>query len=254
MRFLVVLVLILIGTGCSIIGPGERGIRVSLGKASTDVKEPGAYFWFPVLAGMKTINIQLQKSEVEASAASKDMQEIKTHVAVNWSITPNKVVDTYKNIGDEDDVLARVITPAVNEAFKAALSKKTAEEVLAKRMELKKEIDDTLKERLSAYGVTLTDVSIVNLTFSKEFTEAIEKKQIAEQQAKQSEYVAQQAIQEAKAEVNRARGQSEAQKLLKATITKEILQQRAIEKWDGKFPQIIGSGALPFVDFKLEGR
>jgi regulator of protease activity HflC (stomatin/prohibitin superfamily) len=135
--------------------------------------------------------------------------------------------------------------------MKSATAKKTAEEILTKRAELKTEIDDSLRERLAKYGVTVTDVSITNLTFSQEFTAAIERKQIAEQEAKQAEYGAQKAVQEARAEVNRAKGQAEAQALLKSTITAEILQQRAIEKWDGKFPQVMGAQALPFLNMKL---
>lgn len=245
--------LVVLMSSCTIIGPGKRGIRISLGQTSNEVKEPGVYFWLPILIGMAEMNVQIQKSEVDASAASKDMQEIRTHVAVNWQITSEKVVETYKNIGDEDDVLKRIITPAVTEAFKAAMSKKTAEEVLAKRTELKNEIDEMLKGRLAVYGVTLNDVSIINLTFSKEFTDAIESKQIAEQNAKKAEYEALQAIQKAKAEVNLAKGQAEAQNLQKQTITPALLQKMAIDKWDGHFPQFLGGNTpLPFVHIGKE--
>jgi prohibitin 1 len=251
MRAVVALLVVVLVSGCSVVGPGERGVRVSLGSASDDVKEPGAYFWLPFLLGMAKLDVQVQKSEVESSAASKDMQEITTHVAVNWSISPEKVVQLYKTVGDEDDILDRIISPAVNEVMKASTAKRTAEEALTRRMEMKADIDTVLKTRLATYGVNLSDVNIVNFTFSKEFMDAIEKKQIAEQEAKQAEYVALQAIQQAKAEVNRAKGQAEAQQLLRTTLTPAILQQRAIEKWDGSFPQVMGNGALPFISLKL---
>ncbi len=252
-KFALYIVFITLVSGCSMVGPGQRGVRVSLGKASEDAKEPGAYLWVPFLLGMVHIDVQIQKSEIEASAASSDMQEIKTHVAVNWSLSPDKVVNTYKTIGDENDVLSRIISPAVNEAFKSAISKKTASEVLAKRMILKQEIDDILKARLLAYGVTLNDVSIVNLSFSPEFTKAIENKQIAEQEAEQAKYVALKAIEQAKADVNRAEGQAKSQALLKASITPTLLQKMAIDKWDGHFPTVMGSGgALPFLNIKLK--
>lgn len=250
MKFALIALLVVM-SGCSVVGPGQRGVRISLGKASDDAKDPGAYLWIPFLMGMKQIDVQIQKSEIEASAASSDMQEIKTHVAVNWSLSPDQVVKTYKTIGDEDDVLNRIIAPAVNEAFKSAISKKTAAEVLGKRMVLKQEIDDVLKTRLIAYGVTLNDVSIVNLTFSAEFTKAIEEKQIAEQQAEQAKYSAAKAIEDAKAQVNIARGQAESQRLVKETITPALLQKMAIEKWDGKFPQVMGAQGVPFLNMNL---
>lgn len=251
MKQLVVIFALIGLSACTVVGPGERGVRVSLGTTSSDVKEPGAYLWIPFLVGMSKIDVQIQKSEIEASAASSDMQEIKTHVAVNWSLSPDKVVQTYKTIGDERDVLDRIISPAVNEAFKSAIARHTAAEVLGKRMVLKKEIDDGLMSRLAAYGVTLNDVSIVNLTFSSEFTKAIEEKQVAEQKAEQAKYAALQAVEDAKAAVNQARGQAESQRLVKETITPALLQKLAIEKWDGKFPQYMGgSGPLPFLNVK----
>lgn len=204
------------------------------------------------MTDVRKINVQIQKSEIDSTAATKDMQDVHAHVAVNWSMAIKDVLRTYKEIGDQDAVLARIIDPSVNEVMKAATARRTAEEVLTKRMEMKTDIDNGLKDRLAQYGIHFNDVSIVNLKFSPEFTRAIEQKQIAEQQAKQAEYVALKATQEAKAEVERAKGQAAAQTLMKTTITPQILQQRAIEKWDGHFPQIVSNGVMPFIDFKMK--
>ena len=233
-------------TGCSIVGPGEKGIRVTLGAVSGDVKDSGVYLWVPFFTDVRKISIQIQKSDVQGAAATRDMQDVHADVAVNWSMNATGLIETYKNVGDESAVLNRIISKSVQEVLKASTAKRAAEEVLTKRLELKADIDLALKDRLKAYGITLHDVSIVNLTFSPGFTHAIEQKQIAEQ----AEYVAAKATQDARAEVERAKGQSEAQRLLKQTITREILQQRAIEKWDGHFPHFMGSGALPLIDMR----
>lgn len=251
MKFLIFLVLSVFLSACTIVGPGEVGVRISGGKVSEDPKPPGMYFWMPVFAWMANVDVQIQKTEVESTAASKDMQDVFANVALNWSLSPEKVVSTYKSIGDEGAVYNRIIMPAVNEVMKSACAKRTAEQVLTHRMEMKNDIDEGLKQRLEQYGVTLHDVNIVNLQFSKGFAEAIEHKQIAEQQAQQAVYVAQKATQEAKAEVERAKGQAASQNLIRASITPEILQQRAIEKWNGQFPQVMGSGALPFINLKV---
>lgn len=241
-------------SSCSIVNPGQKGIRVSLGNASK-VLEPGAYLWVPIVYGLAKIDTQIQKTDIKTGAASKDMQEIATELAVNWSINGEKSLTMYKEIGDEDAVYNRIIAPAVSEVMKSVVSKRTAEEVLTKRLELKKDIDEGLTNRLKNYGVTLHDVSIVNFSFSHEFTVAIEQKQIAEQKAKQSEYDAQRAVKEADAEVNRAKGQAEAQKLLRLTLSPELLQMKAIEKWDGNFPQVMGgNGTLPFINLKLNSK
>lgn len=250
MKKLIVFLCIVFLSACSVVGPGERGVRISLGKVADEPKPSGAYLWVPFLLGMVKINVQIQKAEIKAASASKDMQEIIADVVVNWSLSPENVVRTYKEIGNEDDVERRILTPAVNEVMKSASAKRTAEEVLTKRTELKSDIDASLKTRLNQYGISVQDVSIVNLKFSKEFSDAIESKQIAEQQAKQAVYHAEKATQEAKAEIERAKGQAQAQQLVRASITKDILQQKAIEKWDGKFPIYMGSGVLPFINIK----
>ena len=241
--------------GCTIVHPGQRGVRTFMGKPLTQADEPGSHLWFPIVYGVNKVDVQIEKTDIEASASSFDMQEVTTHVAVNWSLSPEKVVDTYIKIGDEDDVVRRIITPAVQEVFKASISKKTAEAMLSKRMELKEEIDRGLKDRLGAYGVTLYDVSIVNLTFDPQFSKAIEEKQIAEQRSKQASYEADKAKQDARAAVETARGEAEAQALLKSTLTKDILEKLAIEKWNGILPVYSGgNGAMPFLNLhKLGG-
>jgi prohibitin 1 len=236
-------------SACSVVGPGQRGVRVNLGSVSEDPKPPGAYLWLPFVMGMVKMDVQIQKSDIESTAATKDMQDVHAHVAINWSLAPENTVKTYKTIGDEDLVEQRILIPAVNEVMKAATSKRNAEEVLSKRTELKQDIDNGLKDRLAHYGITLEDVSIVNLKFSQDFSASIERKQIAEQEAKQAEYVAKKATQEAAAEIEHAKGQSEAQRLMKISMTPETLQQRAIDKWDGHFPTYMG-GSLPFINLK----
>lgn len=241
MRNIILLGLVLL-TGCSVVGPGERGVRISLGKASNEALPSGAYLWVPFFYGMTKLDMQIQKDEVETSAASKDLQEITTKVAVNWSLSPDKIVETYRTIGDEDAVDNRIIDPAVSEVVKSTTAGKTAEEILTKRIELKNQIDTALRNRLAQYGVIINDISITNLAFSPEFMKAVERKQIAEQKAKEAEYDALRATKEADSEVNRAKGQAEAQKLLRTSTSPELLKLKYLEKWDGKLPTIMTGG------------
>ncbi len=137
----------------------------------------------------------------------------------------------------------------VTEILKANTNKKTAEQIIAQRSDLKEDIEKDLKSRLTPYHLMIDDVALVNFSFSHEFNAAIEAKQVAEQEAKQAEFVAQKATQEAQAEINRAKGQAESQRLLRLTLTPELLQKQAIEKWDGHFPMVMGgNGTLPLIN------
>lgn len=249
MKLLVVFCILL--SGCSMVGPGEKALSTTFGSVGAEPLSSGLHLWIPFLHGITKFDLRVQKSIIETTAASKDLQEIHTNIAVNWRINPNTLVQFFKDVGYEDDAVQKVITPAVSEVLKYATAKKTAEEIIGRRSDLKADIDSVIGERLKRYGVLVDDVSIVNVGFSPDFTHAIEQKQIAEQQSKQAQYLAEKAVKDADAEVNKARGQRDAQQLLKATLTQEILQKMAIEKWNGEFPQVMGSQMLPFINMSL---
>lgn len=233
----------------AIINAGERGVLMNFGKVSDIVLDEGIHPIIPIITSVKKLSVRVQKNDVPAEAASKDLQNVKTDVAINWHIDPNKANAVYQRIGDESQIVYRIMTPAVSEVVKAAVAKKNAEEIVTQRTDLKAEIDESITNRLQSYGIMVDDVSLIDVIFSDEFSKAIEAKQIAEQEAKRAEFIALKAEKEAQADVNRAKGQAEAQQLLRSTITPELLQKQAIEKWDGHFPTVLGgNGALPFID------
>lgn len=238
----------------STVGPGERGIRITLGKTGDEVLGEGPHFKVPFVSSIKTMSIRIHKSQDNSEAATRDMQRVGATVALNWTINPDSVGKMLREVGTEESIENNIIAPAVSEVLKAATAKLTAEEVLTKRIELKTTIDDMLIKRLTGYGLIVKDISLVDLSFTAEFNKAVENKQIAEQDAKQAEYVALKATQDAKATVNAAKGvaeaklinaraQAEGQKLLKQTLTRDVLQLEYLKKWDGKLPSVLtGNG------------
>lgn len=233
----------------TIVNAGERGVVMHFGKVQNQILDEGMHPIMPIFTSVKKLSVRVQKNDINARAASKDLQDVTTEVAINWHVDPTQVNTVYQRIGGNDQIVNGIITPAVSEVLKAATAKKNVEEILTKRTELKGEIDEQLKKRLAAYGLIVDDVSLVNFGFSPEFNKAIEAKQIAEQEAKQAEFTALRAKQDAEAAVNRAKGQAEAQRLQRMTLTPELLQQQAIDKWDGRFPTVMGgNGTLPFIN------
>jgi len=234
---------------CVTVNPGERGVVIKLGKVQDGILDEGIHPVIPFITSVKTLNVRIQKTDIETSAGTKDLQSVNTNLALNWYIEPTQVNKVYQQIGNEQDVVTRIITPALNEVLKAATPRKTAEEILIQRAELKEEIDRDIKKRLAVYGIQVTEVALVNVAFSPEFAKAIEAKQIAEQQVQQAKYEAMKARQDAEAEVNQAKGKAEAQRLLRQTLTPELLQKQAIEKWNGQFPTVMGgSSTLPLIN------
>lgn len=192
------------------VGPGERGVRITMGAVGAEVLGEGPHFKLPYFSSIQTMSIRVHKSEDTSEAATKDLQRVGAKVAFNWTVNPESVGKMLREVGTAESIENNIIAPAVSEVLKAATAKLTAEEVLTKRMELKATIDEMLIKRLSSYGLIVKDISLVDLSFTKEFNHAVEQKQVAEQEAKQAEYVALKATQDAIAAVNTAKGQAEA--------------------------------------------
>jgi prohibitin 1 len=232
-----------------IINPGEAGVLSVLGKAQDGTLLEGLHFKPPFVAKVDIYDLTVQKFEVPAQSSTKDLQDLSASFAINFRLDPTQVVDIRRKQGTLQNIVSKIIAPQTQESFKVAAARRTVEEAITKREELKQDFDMALDARLEKYGIIVLDTSVVDLNFSPEFSKAVEEKQIAEQRAQRAVYVAQEAEQEAEATVNRAKGQAESQRLLRETLTPELLQKQAIEKWDGHFPQVIGgNGALPFIN------
>jgi prohibitin 1 len=222
-----------------VINAGERGVLMQFGRVQETVFSEGIHVIIPIVNTVKKISVRVQKQEISAEASSKDLQDIYIDIALNWHIIPEKTNVIFQNIGDEKDVFEKIINPALKEVLKAIIARFTAEEIVTKRGEVKSDIDNTLITRLHSYYIAVDDISLVNFNFSDRFSEAVEAKQIAEQDAKRAGFIALKAAKEAEAKVNLAKGEAEVNKLLHESLTNEILARQAIEKWDGKLPLIM---------------
>ncbi|WP_434688389.1 prohibitin family protein [Pseudanabaena minima] len=231
-----------------VINAGERGVLMQFGQVQPQVLEEGIHPIIPIAQTVKKMSVRVQKQEITAEASSKDLQEVFTDVALNWHISPNHANTIYQQIGDKLAIIDRIIDPAVEEVLKAVMAKYTAEEIITKRGNVKDEVDTLLTNRLSGYNITVDDISLVHVHFSPKFRDAVEAKQIAEQEAKRADFIALKAIKEAEAKVNLARGEGESQRILRETLSPELLQKQAIDKWNGTLPLIVGESNTKLLD------
>lgn len=245
--FVVFVALVLAFGSWGTIDPGHRGIVVRMGRVTGEIKGEGMYTKTPWVETVFPMDVRLQKEQVETEGASRDLQSVKTTVAVNYNFDPAKVADLYQKVGS--DYQSTVIAPAMQESIKAVLAQYTAEELIAKRETVREGIAGLIRDKLTPAGIDVGAVNIVNFEFSHAFNQAIEAKVTAEQNAlaaknllAQKQFEAQQAI--AVAEGKAKAMQVEAQAL---QTNPQILQLRALEKWDGVLPRVSG-GAVPFVD------
>lgn len=234
--------------GCfSTIKTGEIGIKVRFGKIISSTTNEGIVFKLP-FEQMKKINVKVQKYENEEpfSTSTKDMQIVNNiMVSINYQIDGTKAIDLYKIVGT--NYQTTVLEPAIQETIKAVISKYTAEELVTKRSEISLDINTTLDERISSYGINSVAVSINNFDFSDSYNQAIEQKAVAEQEVETSKNQLEKAKIDAEKKKVEAQGEAEANALLEQSLTDEIIMQQFIEKWNGQLPTTMTTDAIPFI-------
>ena len=249
--FIVLVILFMLLAPFKAIDVGERGVVLNFGAFNGRIMDSGLNWKTPIIDSVVTYNVQTQKDEVQVTAASKDLQDVTATIAVNYQIDSKSVGSLHQKIGRE--YASRIISPAIQEAVKAATAKYTAEELITKRVEVKDIMKSTLIERLAKDFIIVEEVSIVNFAFSGSFNQAIEAKVTAEQNAlasknklEQVKYEAQQAIEKAKAEAEAIKIQASA---INAQGGADYVKLQAISKWDGHLPtQMIPNSTVPFID------
>ncbi|MFV9511179.1 prohibitin family protein [Tepidibacillus sp. LV47] len=235
-----------------IVDAGNRGVVTQLGAVQNRVLNEGLHFKIPFIQQVIQLEVRVQKEQTEQTAASKDLQVVTTTVAVNFHLIPDEVNHLYQKVGMA--YKERIVAPAIGESLKAVTAQYTAEELISKRSEVSEKVKETLAKKLATYYMQLDEINITEFKFSDEYNQAIEQKQIAEQQALKAKLDLQRVEIEAKQKIEQAKAEAEALKLQKQEVTKELIELRkieaqmeAIKKWDGKLPNVTG-GSIPFID------
>jgi regulator of protease activity HflC (stomatin/prohibitin superfamily) len=208
-----------------------------------------------------------------AASASKDLQDVRTDVALNYHINPDNAQLVYQQLGF--DYSSRVITPAIQESVKQVTARFNAEELITKREIVKTEIESQIKQRLSVYNLVVETISITEFKFSDQFTRAVEAKVEAEQRALQAqnelrriEIEAQQAEAKAfgeqkaniaKAEgikqsnILQAEGEAEAIRIIDEQLRQNpnYLEWLKTQRWNGVLPLVVGEGGTPFIQIPV---
>lgn len=246
---ILILVIALAASSFVIVEAGHTGVVVTLGKVDENVWQEGLHFKIPLVQEVVMIDNRITKLEVDTEAFSKDLQTVSTTIAINYRVDTAKSYSIYKNIGrDYESVL---VTPAVNEVLKATAAQYTAEESVTNRTLVSDGLVEGLNQKLNDIGLYVTDVNIINFDFSEAYINAIEEKQVAQQQLLKAETEKQTAITNAEAEAEamriRAEAEAEANRIIAESITADLVDYKKIEKWNGELPLVSGD-ATPIID------
>ena len=226
---------------------GYVGVVTRFG-AVQRVVQPGFGTKIPFIEDVVRMDVRTQKDQTDAAAASSDLQEVTSTIAVNYNLDPAYAAQVFQTVGtDYQDIL---IAPAIQNIFKATTAQFTAEQLIDQREQVRATAEAALKTQLAQYHVLVLNFNIVSFNFSDQFNQAIEAKQVAQQQVETAKQLLAKAQVDAQTAVAQAQGQADAQKALKdaGSLTPEYLEFLAIQKWDGHLPSVVAGGTTPFID------
>lgn len=260
-----IIAVVIAGASLTIVPAGNTGVVLTLGKVSETSFQEGAHFKIPFVQSVQNMSNKIQVYETSASAVSKDLQTVSSTLAVNYRLTSDQSADMYKNVGLEYQTI--LITPVVQECFKSATANYTAEQLITKRQAVADEVKTALESKLKDYGIYIEKFNIVNFDFSTEFNNAIEAKQVAEQNLIKTKTEQEQAIVIANAEAEKkvisakaeaeaimaeAQAQADANELLEKSLTPKVIAYEQIQKWNGVMPKVTGSDSGMLVNIDLD--
>lgn len=238
----IVLVLIILVASTSIVPTGYVGVKTRFGQVQNDTIQEGLNIKAPFIEKIVKIDCRTQKMEYVMEGSSKDLQKISNiKIAVNYSVDKQKANILYKEIGKEFGTV--IIEPAIFETMKSVIANYTAEELVTKRQEVSNAAQQILTEKLEEKGINILALNLIDLSFSAEFDQAIERKQIVEQQTQQAQYELEKAKKENEKKIENAKAEAEVMRQQNEQITEQTLrlkelenQQKLIEKWNGALP------------------
>lgn len=263
----ILLLLLVLGSFVTV-ATGELGVKTRLGKV-IGVVEPGLHGKLPFIERVERIDVRTrviknehyvnEKGETVSdnalSAASSDLQEVQVSTAVNYHIDQTHILDIYREYKTADRYEEGVIKPLVKQIVKTVSAQYSANELVTKRAEVNAKAEEALRLEVGGKYAVLDQGNITNIEFSPSFTQSIEKKVTAEQDALAAKNRLEQTKYEGEQKIVSARAEAEAIKIQSQAISSQggadYVQLQAIQKWNGELPtQMIPGSTVPFINLK----
>ena len=261
----------------TIIQPGNVGVVFNRWSGALKTVAQGVAWRIPWITQVQSYPVALRTyTMVERSAEgsmqgddsidlpTKEGQHIRQDISVTYNTSQEKAADVFRSfrgaeIADIESTFVRrtIITVAQNAAGQMSLT----DLISNQRGQLQGQIQDDLQVQMNKMGFVVDKVNLGASHLPDAIEKQMQQKMAAQQQAQQAEYELQRQQTLAKAKVAEAEGdaqatlvkakaQAEANQLLQASLTALLLQNKAIDRWNGTLPQFTGGAPVPFLDVK----
>ena len=236
----------------AIVGVGERGVKVTLGRVSPESYSEGIHFVMPFIQKIKVMNVKTQKLSTPTEVYTKDIQQARISYVVNYNLMPQHVHEMYREVGM--NYVDTILMPAIEGNIKDVIGKWNAQDLVANRATATADILGKLQSQLAKRYINVTSFQIIDINYSEVFERAIESKVTAEQEALKAKNKTVQVEEEAKQKLISAQAEAKSMQIRATALTqnKALVEYEAVQKWNGKLPEYMMGGSIPFINMPIK--
>ena len=230
------------------VGPGERGIKITLGHVQPESFGEGLHTICPFVQKFRTMDVKTQRNTKTTAVYTKDIQQARITYVLNYNVQPDSVNKLFQQVGL--DYESKILIPVVEGTIKDIIGKWNAQDLIANRERATGDILVKLQATLKDNYIDITDFQMTEINYSEVFERAIESKVTAEQEALKAKNKTVQVQEEAKQKVIAAEAEARSMAIRAQALNqnKSLVQYEAVQKWDGKMPQYMMGNAVPFIN------
>ena len=234
------------------VSEGQKALVTTFGKASERIYSAGMHIKLPLVQSVKRFDVKTIRADYKTQTYTKDIQTATITVSYSYNLIANDIVATYREYGN--DWQQRILYPNLEQAVKSEVGTWNADTMVANRDKVAENILKSLQQRMLShnYPVAITNFQMINIDYSSQFEQAIEKKVVAEQKALEEANITKQVEQRAKQKVVDAKAEAESMRIRANALAQnpKLVAYEAVQKWDGKLPHIMTGNSTPILDLR----